>query len=63
MNRLDKLRELESNLHELMGRANSRSYPALAKQYRDTLREIEEIEGQDDAADEISEIIGRKASG
>lgn len=58
MSRLEKLKELEADLHELMGKANSRAYPALARQYRETLREIDEIEGGEDD-DEIAAIILR----
>lgn len=59
MDRLEKLRRLEADLHDLMGKANSRAYPALARQYRETLREIDEIEGGLDADDEIAAIIVR----
>ena len=57
--RLDKLRELEADLHDLMERASSRAYPALARQYRETLREIDEIEGGDGGDDEGAAIILR----
>ena len=43
----------------LMERANSRSYAALAKQYRDTLREIDALENGEDDHDEIASIILR----
>ena len=59
MDRLEKLRRLEADLHDLMEKANSRAYPALARQYRETLREIDEIEGGLDADDEIATIILR----
>lgn len=59
MSRLEKLRQLEADLHELMSKANSRAYPALARQYRETLREIDEIEGGMDGDDEIAAIIVR----
>ena len=55
--RLEKLKELESDLKDLMSKANSRSYAALCKQYRETIREIEEIEGTEDGEDEISKLI------
>lgn len=57
MNRLEKLKELESDLHGLMAKASSRAYPSLARQYRETLREIEELEGQEDGTDEIARIL------
>lgn len=64
MNRLEKLKKLEEELHDLMQKSNSRTYAALAKQYRETLREIEEIEGAGEPDDEIGEILhGREADG
>ena len=57
LTRLEKLRELETDLKELMSKANSRSYAALCKQYRETIKEIEEIEGADNGEDEIAKII------
>ena len=60
MSRLDKLKKLEADLYALMQKANSRSYAPLAKQYRDTLREIEEIEGNTDGTDGISEILTQR---
>lgn len=58
--RLDKLRELEADLYILMQKANSRSIAPLAKQYRDTIREIDEIENAVTEDDEIEEIIQRR---
>lgn len=58
MTRLEKLRELEQELKVLMSKANSRSYAPLAKQYRETIKEIEEIEGRDDGSeDEIAKLL------
>lgn len=57
MTRLEKLKELEADLKELMSKANSRSYAALCKQYRETIKEIEEIEGVDNGEDEIDKIL------
>lgn len=59
MSRIEKLKQLEEDLHSLMEKASSRAYPALARQYRETLREIDEIEGGSDADDEIAAIIVR----
>lgn len=57
MARIDKLKELEARLYASMEEADSRALPSLAKQYRETIREIEEIEGQHDSDDEIGEIL------
>lgn len=61
--RLDKLRELAkilaTNIDEC---ADVRALPQLAKQYRDTIREIEEIEGMDNSGDEIGEILAQRAA-
>ena len=58
MTRLDKLKNLETDLLELMKKANSRTYASLAKQYRETIKEIEEIEGNSEQTDEIAQILG-----
>lgn len=43
---------------------DARALPALAKQYRETIREIEEIEGTESNGDEIGEILAaRQADG
>lgn len=62
MNRLSKLKKLEVDLEELMAHANSRTYASLARQYRETLREIEEIEGDNGDIDEIAQIISKRAN-
>lgn len=62
MDRLEKLKALEVQLYDLMQAANSRSMAVLARQYRDTLREIEEIEGGEDAEDEIAIVLRRRKS-
>lgn len=47
-----------------MKTADSKSYAALAKQYRETLKEIDDLERAGDSDDEISEILAeRKADG
>lgn len=60
MSRLEKLKELEADLYQLMKKANSRTYASLARQYRETIREIEEIEGVTDGSDEIAEILSER---
>ncbi len=57
--RLERLEELRDDLKALMDKANSRVYPSLARQYRETLREIDEIEGGIEDDDEIAAIILR----
>lgn len=56
--RLEKLKNLEKDLESLMSKANSRTYASLAKQYRETIQEIEELEGGVNSEDEIAKIIG-----
>ena len=56
--RLEKLKSLEKDLENLMSKANSRTYASLAKQYRETIKEIADIEGEGNCEDEISKIIG-----
>ena len=64
MNRLEKLQDLEKELLSLMKKANSRTFAALARQYRDTIREIEEIEGGESDGDEIGDLLeSREADG
>jgi hypothetical protein len=63
MTRLEKLKELEADLKELMSKANSRSYAALCRQYRETIKEIEEIEGTDNGEDEIAKLISECSDG
>lgn len=60
MSRHEKLKKLEADLLEMMSKANSRVYASLARQYRETIREIEEIEEAMGPDDEISEIRQRR---
>lgn len=58
MDRLDKLKELEGKLHSaLEACTDDRTLAQLARQYRETLIEIEEIEGVTGDNDEIGEIL------
>ena len=57
MDRLEKLQELEAKLYTEMQTAGARELASLAKQYRETLLEIEQIEGGEQADDEIGEIL------
>ena len=60
--RLAKLKELEEQLYKQMQKANSRSIAAIARQYRETLKDIEEIEGVGGNEDEIKNILNERSS-
>ena len=63
--RLEQLKTLAGVLAENIDSCDDiRSMSSLAKQYRETIREIEEIEGAQNHGDEIGEILAqRKADG
>lgn len=63
--RLQKLKNLAAVLAENIDSCeDDRAMPQLAKQYRDTIREIEEIEGAEQHGNEIGAILAeRKADG
>lgn len=63
--RLGKLKALAELLAEQMDKVEySKDLPPLAKQYRETIREIEELDGSEKETDEIGEILsGREADG
>ena len=62
MTRLEKLKRLEEEIYGLMQKANSRTYSSLAKQYRETIKEIEEIEGSGNNEDEIADILNSRSA-
>ena len=56
--RIEKLKALAELLAEKMDEVKYiKDLPPLAKQYRETIREIEEIEGNVNETDEITEIL------
>ena len=64
MDRLGKLKKLEQRLIDAMDEADGKALAPIAKQYRETIREIEEIEGMVDDGDEIAKILsGRETDG
>jgi len=64
MDRLEKLKKLESFLAGLLQDADMKSVASIAKQYRETLAEIEVLEGNVKQDDEIGELLkSRKANG
>ena len=58
--RLQKLKELEAKLYVAMETAGNKELASLAKQYRETIKEIEEIEGAGDTDDEIGAILANR---
>lgn len=57
MDRLTELKSMAEELRSAFYDAEPRFKAALAKQYRETLREVDEIEGNDDGGDPIAELI------
>lgn len=62
MARIDKLRDLESKLCIAMEECSHKELASIAKQYRETIKEIEEIEGSNDNEDDIAAILSGRAS-
>lgn len=61
--RLAQLRELLTILAaEIDAHPGARDLAGLIKQYRETMKEIEELEGGRTGDDEIGEIINRRAA-
>lgn len=62
----DRLAQLKALLEiladEIDQRPGARDLAQLSKQYRETLKEIEEIEGAENKDDEISEILAERAA-
>ena len=59
--RLDQLIALRDTLAEAIDSCNSmRDLAALSRQYRETIREIEEIGGEHDNDDEIGSILASR---
>jgi hypothetical protein len=59
--RLDQLKELLLVLaKEIDDEPGARDMASLVKQYRETIKEIEEIEGSNDEFDEIEEILNER---
>ncbi len=61
--RLEQLKELLRILAgEIDERPGARDLAQLSRQYRETLKEIEEIEGAQQNDDDISEILSERAA-
>ena len=62
--RLEQLKTLAAMLADRLDTCTEKETAQLAKQYRETIYEIEEIEGRNDTDDELSEILqSREADG
>jgi len=62
--RLEQLKTLAAMLADRLDTCSEKETAQLAKQYRETIYEIEEIEGRNDTDDELSEILqSREADG
>ena len=61
--RLEQLKQLAKVLAAGIDTCEDcRALPQLTKQYRETIREIEEIEGANNHGDEVSDILGERAA-
>lgn len=61
--RLEQLKQLAKVLAAGIDTCKDcRALPQLTKQYRETIREIEEIEGANNHGDEVSDILGERAA-
>jgi hypothetical protein len=61
--RLEQLKELlEILADEIDQRPGARDLAQLSRQYRETLKEIEQIEGAEQNDDDISEILSERAA-
>lgn len=60
-NRLEQLKKLRDTLAKAIDTCESmRDLATLSRQYRETIREIEEIKGANDDGDEIGEILAER---
>lgn len=60
MDRLTKLKELEAKLASALDECEGDKVAPIAKQYRETLREIDELEGQKGNNNDISDILRKR---
>lgn len=58
--RLTKLKQLEAKLETALDECEGDKVAPLAKQYRETLREIDELEGQKGNNNDISDILRKR---
>lgn len=60
--RLEKLKALEAELRQAISSCETKELAALSRQYRETLKEIDEIEGAETHGDEITELLSSRES-
>lgn len=58
--RLEKLKLLQDKLELSLETCEDKSLAAIARQYRETMREIEELEGADVIGDGIGDILSAR---
>ena len=56
----DRLKQLKTLAGILAQNIDLRALPQLAKQFRETIREIEDLEGAQNHGDEIGEILAQR---
>lgn len=62
VNRLAKLKKLEKQLRLLLDKcSDEKAVAGIARQYRETLREIDEIESAKEDNDEIASILQKRS--
>lgn len=59
MEYIEELRQLRDDLKTRMDEADDRNYAALARQYRETIREIDVLESGDTGDDRAAQIVRR----
>lgn len=62
MGRLEQLKQLAVDLRTALDEADPRSIASIARQYRETLRDIDELEKDDGDIDEIARILDARQS-
>ena len=60
---IECLKELALTLEDRIAGADDKSLPGIARQYREALRDIRELEGGVDDGDEVEEVVVRLRSG
>lgn len=62
MDRLNKLKELEAKLYTAMQSCEYKELAAISRQYRETIKEIENVEGIKQDNDEVAKILADRSN-